>query len=305
MVPGRVVVVGQVARDLALRIDGLPEPASSAPVRERLEVLGGRGANQAVALAQLGAAPVLVGVVGDDGAAADVLDRAHRDGIDVSTVVRRPGTPTGLIVDVVDAAGERRSLEDLPVAVQLTPADVAAAGGELAAAETVVLQLQQPLDAVLAAADLARDGGATVLLDGAPPHPSARGPLLERADVLHADEREAALWVDGGPTGSAADVLRTAEWLRRHGPRIVVLGAGAAGNVVSGPDGVAVLPLCAVDVVDPTGADDAFVAAFVRTLEHGPLEAARWATAAAAATVGHLGGRPDLGFDLLERLLGT
>jgi ribokinase len=84
-----VVVVGQVARDLALRVGHVPDAGSTAAVDERIEVLGGKGANQAVGMAQLGLAPALVGVVGDDLAGADVLARAASDGIDTGAVVRR------------------------------------------------------------------------------------------------------------------------------------------------------------------------------------------------------------------------
>jgi ribokinase len=85
-----VAVIGQIARDLALRVDEVPDPGTAAIVRERIEVLGGKGANQAVALAQLGCRPALVGVVGDDRHADEVCARSGADGIDTGTVVRRP-----------------------------------------------------------------------------------------------------------------------------------------------------------------------------------------------------------------------
>jgi ribokinase len=287
-----VVVVGQVARDLALRVDEVPGAGGSATVRERVEVLGGKGANQAVALAQLGCRPALVGVVGDDRHADEVLARAAADGIDTGAVVRRAGARTGLIVDVV-AGGEWRYLEDLPDDVLLTAADVDAAAEVLAAAATVVVQLQQPLDAVQAALVRARRAGATVVLDGAPPTPAARGDLLAGADVLRADDAEAALWADA-EIGSASDALRVARGLLGRGPRTVVLGAGAEGNVVAWPDGGAVIPLGDTEVVDTTGGGDAFTAGLVVALHRGPEVAARWGSAAAALTVGHVGGRPNL-----------
>jgi ribokinase len=288
-----VMVVGQIVRDLVLRVDGVPDAGSTTPVRERIEVLGGKGANQAVALAQLGAAPALLGVVGDDRHATEVLERAGRDGIHTGAVVHRAGTRTGLIVDVVDGDGRWRYLEDVFPEVLLTTADVDAAEPVLADAATVVVQLQQPLDACCLAADHARRAGATVVVDGAPPDPSARDDLLARADVLRADDTEAALWA-GAEVGSATHALRVARALLGAGPRMVVLGAGAEGNVVAWPDGEAVLPLGDARVVDTTGGGDAFTAGIVAALDRGPYEAARWGSAAAALTVGHLGGRPAL-----------
>jgi ribokinase len=283
-----VLVVGQVARDLALRVEEVPGAGATAAVRERIEVLGGKGANQAVALAQLGVAPGLLGVVGDDRHAAEVLERAIADGIDVGPVVRRRGCRTGLIVDVVDAGGRWRYLEDLPQSVLLSAADVEAAWAD---AGTVVVQLQQPLDAVCAALDLARRRAATTVLDGAPPSASARADLLARTDVLRADDTEAALWADAA-IESAADAVEVARDLLARGPRLVVLSAGGEGNVVVWAGGQAVLPLHDTDVVDTTGGGDAFTAGVVAALGRGPEEAARWGTAAAALTVGHLGGGP-------------
>jgi ribokinase len=289
-----VVVLGQIARDLALRVDAVPAPGGSAAVRERREVLGGKGANQAVALAQLGLRPELVGVVGDDDVASQVLAQAVRDGIGTSRVVRRPGARTGLVVDVVDAGGEWRYLEDLPGEVLLTPADVAAAEDLVAGARAVLLQLQQPADALLPAARAAR---GTVVLDGAPPpDPAATGDLLGAADVLRADAKEAAAWA-GREVDDPAAALAAARDLLARGPRLVVLGAGSAGNAAAWPGGDVVVPLGDAEVVDTTGGGDAFTAALVAALldaPDDPAAAVRRGADAAGRTVTHLGGRPAL-----------
>ena len=87
----RIVVAGQIARDLVLVVDELPGAGSTAPVRRRREMLGGKGADQAVAMAQLGLTAALIGVVGADETGGRLLDQARRDGVDVSAVIRRPG----------------------------------------------------------------------------------------------------------------------------------------------------------------------------------------------------------------------
>ncbi|MEV0807687.1 PfkB family carbohydrate kinase [Micromonospora sp. NPDC050200] len=102
-----VMVVGQIARDLVLLVDEVPTASGTAPVRCRREMLGGKGGNQAVGLAQLGVDVALLGVVGDDEVGDALLARARADGINVRAVRRRPGTATGLIVDLVDAEGCR------------------------------------------------------------------------------------------------------------------------------------------------------------------------------------------------------
>lgn len=300
--PLDVAVVRQVARDLVLLIDTMPEPGTSASVRERQETLGGKGANQAVALAQLGASVALLGVVGDDDDADRVLRRAAADGIDVRPVIRRAGSPTGLIVDIVDADAAWRYFEDLPPSVLLTQADIAANADFLAAARAVTVQLQQPTVVALAAARVARAAGNLVVLDGAPRDHDLVDELLACADVVRADAHEAELLVDR-PIDDTDDALDAARALLARGLRLVALAAGDHGNVFVWPDGSLVLPLTEGPVVDTTGAGDAFTAALTLALvrDAEPGAAARAAVAAAAATVGHAGGRPRLRPEIVDR----
>jgi ribokinase len=308
-----VVVLGQIGRDLVLRVGALPGPGGAVPVAERRELLGGKGANQAVALAQLRVPVALVGVVGDDEAGGRARAQAAADGIDASAVLTRAGVPTALLVDLVEDGGRRRLLEDVPPGTLLTAEDVADAGDQLRAAQLVALQLQQPGPAVRAALDAAPDS-AVVLSDGAPADERTRAAVLARADVVRADAAEAALLVgrdlpDASAAGDAAAELLTL------GPRLVALGLGEAGDLVAwraGPslgiaaeeleadprwaDGEVVVPLLGEDPVDPTGAGDAYVAALAASLLGGaaPEDAAWVAAAAAAVTVTHAGGRPAL-----------
>ncbi|WP_433201298.1 PfkB family carbohydrate kinase [Dactylosporangium sp. CS-047395] len=290
-----ITVVGQLARDLVLVLDGdLPPTGSSGRVRERREQLGGKGANQAVALAQLGARPLLVAVAGDDAAGDALLAQARTDGIDVSAVVRRAGVPTGLIVELLRERNRWRYLEHLPDEVQLSAADIAAADRAFAGAAAVLVQLQQPEAAALAAARRARDAGALVVLDGAPP-PAIRAEILALADVVRADAQETRLL-----TGKPGDDPAAALALLERGPRVVAL-AFDEGNRFAwrgpGPDTETLtLPLGDTAVVDTTGGGDAFIAALTVALLRGdPVpEAARLAVAASGATVGHVSGRPDL-----------
>ncbi|WP_432484891.1 PfkB family carbohydrate kinase [Kineococcus esterisolvens] len=300
IVEGVVVVVGQVARDLVLAVDGLPGAGGSATVRERQEVLGGKGANQAVAVAQLGMSAAVVGVVGDDPAGEAVLAQARRDGLDVRAVVRRAGATTALLVDVV-AGGERRLLEAVPDEVLLTAADVQAASGLLRRSAAVLVQLQQPGTAVSAALTIARDAGRFVVVDGAAREEGLREQVLATATVLRADAREAELLLGRELDGPDA-VLAGARELVGRGPRLVVLEAGPAGNAAAWEGGGELVPLTGVDVADPTGGGDSFTAALAVALLRGEdvERAVRWATAAAGSTVQRLGGRPALSVDELD-----
>ncbi|RLK26001.1 ribokinase [Micromonospora sp. M71_S20] len=289
------MVVGQVARDLVLLVDEVPGAGGSTPVRRRRELLGGKGANQAVGLAQLGAAVGLLGVVGDDEVGERLLAQARADGIDVRWVRRRPGTPTGLIVDVVDADADWRYLEDLPEATLLTADDVAGAASALRAARAVLVQLQQPTRAALAAARTAREAGRLVVLDGAPSDADDVDALLAVADVLRADAQEVELITGDAPRDAAAG-LAAGRGLLRRGPSLLAIEVAGEGNAFVWPDGELFVPLSETPTVDDTGAGDAFVAALTLGVLRGePRErVARYAVAAAGATVGHPGGRPAL-----------
>ncbi|TDB77443.1 PfkB family carbohydrate kinase [Micromonospora sp. KC723] len=299
-----VMVVGQIARDLVLQVDAVPAASGTAAVRHRRELLGGKGANQAVGLAQLGVGVGLLGVVGDDEIAERLLARARADGVDVSAVVRRPDTPTGLIVDLVDADGNWRYVQDLPEPTLLTAEDVRGAADRLRAARAVLVQLQQPREAALAAARIARQAGRLVVLDGAPEDPSRAAELLVLADVLRTDATETEL-LTGGRPADAADGRRAARELLGQGPSLVAVEVHGVGNAFAWPDADLFVPLSDTPTVDTTGAGDAFVAGLTAGLLAGAprRSLARRAVAAAGATVGRPGGRPQLSEATIERQL--
>ncbi|XVV11307.1 PfkB family carbohydrate kinase [Actinoplanes sp. CA-131856] len=269
-------VIGQLARDLVLTVDELPDVGSSGAATARREQLGGKGANQAVALAQLGVRPSLVAVAGDDVIGDVLLDQARKDGIDVRHVVRRRGALTGLIVEILEPGSHYRYVEHLPEEVLLTEGDVRAARDVIAGADAVLVQMQQPFEAALAAARIGREAGKLVVLDGE----ISDKAILEYADVVRADEKEAA--------GLDAGILA-------GGPSLIAL-AKEDGNVLIWKDGQVKIPLTGGEPVDTTGGGDSFTAALTATLLAGGSyeEAGRRATAASGDTVRHAGGRPDL-----------
>lgn len=290
-----VAVVGQIARDLVLVVDEVPDAGSTTSVRSRRETLGGKGANIAVASAQLGMSVALVGVVGDDEIGSQLLDQARADGIDVSQVVRR--ATTGLVVDIVTTDGKWRYLEDLPSDALVTEADVESAADTLAAAASVIVQLQQPSATALAAARCAE---GLVVLEGAPVDDERRDALLANADILRADHREAEL-LTGRRLDSVDSAARAGRELLEAGPSFVTF-ALEDGNVFVWEDDVLFLPLTDTKVVDTTGGGDAFTAALTASVVRGDdrYQAARNAVAAAGDTVGHAGGRPALSPSMLS-----
>ena len=289
-----VVVVGQVARDLVLVVEEAPRPGCSVDVDHRRELLGGKGANIAVGLAQLGVPVAVVGVVGDDLVGEELLAQCRRDHLDTTSVLRRTGTETALMVDVVTADGQWRYLDSVPAGALLTPADIEATGDLLGTASTVILQLKQPADAVLAALDRVNPL-CRVILDGVPEDAARRDRILAAGSVLRLDAQEAEL-LAGHPIPDEAAARTVAADLLNRGPDLVVVAVGS-GNLVAWSEGAVLIPLIAPDaVVDTTGGGDAFVAALTWALDRGedPVRAGQLATAAAGLVVRHPGGRPAM-----------
>ena len=287
-----MLVVGQVARDLVLAIDQMPQPQGSAAVSQRHEMLGGKGANQAVGLRQLGGRVALLGVVGADLVGEQLLAAARADELGTEAV-RRRGT-TALLLDLVDRAGTRRLIEHVPTETLLTAADVHAARSVIDRADTVCLQLQQPAGALTEAARIARTSGARIVLDGAADTARLRE-LLAQAWVVRADAHETELMTGIAPDDERSG-LSAARGLLAQGARVAAVGVDGVGDLVAWAGGHRLLPFRTDRVRDTTGGGDAFLAGLVTGLRAGasPEAAGGLAADCSAATVQRLGGRPDL-----------
>ncbi|BBZ42090.1 PfkB family carbohydrate kinase [Mycobacterium conspicuum] len=287
-----VVVIGQIGRDLVLRTDGPPASGESTKILRRDELLGGKGANQAVGLTQLGVPVALLGVVGDDIAGTMVLQQAKADGINTEGVVRR-GT-TALLIDIVGWGSERVLLEHVPQSSLVQVADLDRSAALLEAADTVSIQLQQPPATALAAASRARQQKVRVVADGAPPA-DIQAELLASVNVLRADAAEAAL-IAGADVTTVEQAESLGRTLLARGPELVALAVPGVGDLLVWGEDSQLFEFSAVQVVDPTGAGDAFTAGLIAALRDGdgPREAGRRAAAAASSTVQRLGGRPNL-----------
>jgi ribokinase len=252
----RARVVGSTNVDLVLRVDRLPLPGETLLAPDRQRLAGGKGANQAVALARLGADVRFVSAVGDDEDGRWSLAQLVQEGVDVSGV-QVVDAPTGLAVVTVDRLGEN-SIVVVPGAnehVTVTRDDEV---------DVVLLSLEIPLAAVEEAAR----GSAPTVLNAAPFRPLPAS-LLSRVDVLVVNEHEAA---------QLGDV-----------PCEVVVTLGAQGARV----GSTAIPSYDVEVVDTTGAGDCFAAALAWGIGHGEdlVTAATRATRAASLSVRSLGAR--------------
>ena len=274
----RVLVVGSVNVDLHLRVPRLPAAGETVLSGSFDRVPGGKGGNQACAVAALGVPVELLAAVGDDADGVFSLDALRAAGVGVDRVVT-VASPTGLAIVMVDAAGEN--------AIAVVSGANAALGPEhldrasFVGVDAVVLLLEVPLPTVVAALGLAREVGARVVLNAAPAMALDES-LLERVDVLVVNEGEAKLLGAGAPLAAR---------------EAVVITRGALGCTVRDARGSRDVAAYAVDAVDSTGAGDCFVGALTAALVSGRDidAAARYASAAAALSVQRSGARsaPD------------
>lgn len=289
---GSVYVVGSVNTDLVVRAPWFPAPGETVVGETFATYGGGKGANQAIAAARMGAPVVMVGAVGDDPYSVQRLADLAGSGVDIESVARRAEVPGGVALILVAQSGEN-AITIVPGANgTLTAEEVEVAlAGRIAPGDVVCTQLEVPIAAVRAALSAARAAGATAVLNATPFMPEARA-LLALADILVVNNLEARQLAGTGD----APIERAVERLHRHGVGAVVVTLGAGGALFSIPAGRFRVPAPAVDVVDTTAAGDAFIGALVSLLAQGLdwMSIAERAVWAGALAVQRAGAQPSL-----------
>jgi len=291
--PIDVLVVGGANTDYLVRGQRLPRPGETVEGERFLESAGGKGANQAVAAARLGANVAFVGRVGNDARGRALVETLRAEGVDTSLVVFDHETATGVALVSVDAHGEKQIMTAPGANARLSADDVHAATVQIANASVVLVQLEVPIDAVEAAIHLGRAAGAKVVLDPAPARLLAEEMLVDVHVIRpNAAEAEALTAVDIDCRASACTAAKN---LIRRGVGAAIIAAPGGDLVVSGDDEMW-LPHRKVDVVDTTGAGDAFAAALATCLALGEdlFVAARFANAAAALATTRVGAQAGL-----------
>jgi ribokinase len=273
--PGTVVVVGSINADLVVTVDRLPAAGETVIGGRFARHGGGKGANQAVAAARAGASVRFVGAVGDDDFGAAALAELEREGVDVGAVARLGGEPTGVALIAVDREGRNQ----IAVASGANARVDGARIGALAAGDVCLLGFEVPDAAVVAGARAAAQAGARIVLNPAP--------ARTLPEALHGSGAVVT------PNAGEAKALGGAREIaaRTGGPVIVTLGAD--GALLLDGERETAIPAPAVDVVDTTGAGDAFNGVLAAGLAAGlELEdAARRAVEAATASVRVAGAR--------------
>jgi ribokinase len=289
-----VVVVGSANTDFSVRGPKLPAAGETVGGEEFHEGAGGKGANQAVAAARLGARTALVARVGRDRRGDELLRGLAAEGVDLRHVAHDPDAPTGAAIIMVDRKGEKSILVAPGANGRMGAADVDAAAGMIQAARVVLCQLEIPLETVLTACRLARAAGARVVLDPAPARP-VPDELLRLLDVIRPNASEAET-LTGVKVRDRKSARRAADVLLGRGVGAVAVQAGDEGDLLVWGEGECWLPRFPVKSVDATGAGDAFAAGLAVMLAEGrPLnEAGPFASAAAALATTAVGAQSAL-----------
>ncbi|MEV1053891.1 ribokinase [Streptomyces sp. NPDC049887] len=277
-----LLVIGSANADLVIGVERRPGPGETVLGSDLAVHPGGKGANQAVAAARMGARTALLARVGDDAYGRLLLDTQRAAGVDTAGVLVG-GAPTGVALITVDPSGDNSIVVSPGANGQLTPGDVRAAGSLLHASRVVSAQLEIPLETV---AEAVRSllPGTRFVLNPSPPRPLPPE-VLAACDPLIVNEHEAKVILgDEAVGGEPADWART---LLARGPRSVVVTLGAQGALVASRQGTALVPAVKVNAVDTTGAGDAFTAVLAWRLGQGDalMEAAAYAARVGAAAV--------------------
>jgi len=278
-----ILVVGSINMDLVVRCKTMPAPGETVLGEGFVTSPGGKGANQAVAAARMGASCILIGRVGMDAFGEQLLANMKAEGIDCENVIPTADAPTGVAMIVVDAQGENAIVVASGANHRLTPDDIFPRSELFEKADIVMLQLELLLPTVRAAIDMARRHGCKVVLDPAPAQRNLCDELYQ-VDIISPNVSEAELMTGKKAVEERIDKLVASDLIER-GAQAAVLKLGSRGSMVVTADGHFYrVPPYKVSVVDTTAAGDAFTAALAVAVGQGKRlrEAAKIANAAGA-----------------------
>jgi len=293
----RVTVIGSINMDLVSQVARFPMPGETIMGGDLETIPGGKGANQAVAAARLGAEVSIVGRVGGDVFGSQLRSTLAAEGIETSHLRISRETASGVALIFVNEVGQNTIVVAPGANGQLTPADIEQARLAIASADVLLLQLEIPLESVHRAAQIASENRVKVILNPAPARELSAG-LLELVDILIPNQSETQRLL--GETQNIMDQVQlaaAAERLLSLGPGAVIVTAGDRGVLLADSRGQRMFPAFPAEkIVDTTAAGDAFVGGLAAAIAAGKVlpEAISWGNAAGMLAVTRAGAQPSL-----------
>jgi ribokinase len=290
-----VVVFGSINMDLVARTPRLPIAGETLSGYSFETIPGGKGANQAVAVARLGIPTQMVGRVGADQFGQALLASLRASGVGCDRIRVDQSTSSGVAMIAVDDQSENQIIIVPGANGQVGLADIDHLEAALSNAKVLLLQLEIPLPMVMAAADVARRAGITVILDPAPVPADLPAELYAIVDLITPNQVEAAQLV-GFPIKSHADMIQAGQVLQQRGTQTVLIKLGKRGVFCMNAAENFVIPAFPVRAIDTVGAGDAFNGGLAAGLAQGfsLRHAAFWGVATAALSVTKPGAQPSM-----------
>lgn len=289
-----VVVVGSTNFDLVVKADRLPKEGESMLATNLKFFPGGKGANQAVGIARLGAKTTFIGSVGQDMIGDFLIRGLESNGIDTGWVKRDPNCTTGCAFIMLFPNGNNSIVVDPAANFSLKRADIEHAQEVIDRADALCTVLEVPLEVVEASLRAARKAGKLTVLDAGPPR-HCPAEIIKLADIVSPNETELEQ-LTGEQVSGRVSAQEAAEKLLDMGAKTVVLKLGNDGAMLVTRRATKHFPAYKVEPVDPTAAGDAFTAALTLRVAAGAAieDAIRYANMAGALAVTKLGAQPSL-----------
>lgn len=301
-----IIVFGSINIDLVVTTHHLPIAGETLLGESFLQTPGGKGANQAVALAKLGIPTQMIGRVGADNFGAELIKNLQNSGVKTENILIDKNANSGIAIITVDHQGENHIIVIPGANGQVNQEDIQRLSNLLPTAAAILLQLEIPIDTVFTAAKAAKNANITVILDPAPAQSHLPDEIYSLIDIITPNEIEAGQLV-GFPVNGEETAAKAAKVLLQRGVKCAIVKLGAKGVYCATAEESFLIPAFPVHAVDTVAAGDAFNAGLAAALFHKfPLhQAVVWGAAAGALATTKLGAQSSLPDRItLENFLG-
>ncbi|MFB2976052.1 ribokinase [Microseira sp. BLCC-F43] len=291
----KVIVFGSINMDLVVKTPRLPIPGETLLGHDFFTAPGGKGANQAVAMAKLGIPTFMVGRVGKDAEGNSLLASLQTYGVSTDYVLTDTEAHSGVAIIAVEDSGQNNIIVVPGANHRVNAEDLEPLSNIFDSTSALLLQLEIPLSAVILAAKAARNAGISVILDPAPAQKDIPDEIYRLVDIITPNEIEAAQLV-GFPVNHPETAFEAAAVLRQRGVKTAIVKLGALGVCCATGDECFFVPAFPVEAVDTTAAGDAFNGGLVAGLTEGQSlrQAVVWGAAAGAIATTKPGAMPSM-----------